>query len=205
MMRTISWCSLGLLVLSGACANGDGRGFASVDGTLRVTAPDDDFTTAAGDPATLERFTVSVANVSLVESTAGTSVVQTRTAALPVGSSFDPLDGDFALPFGPYEVDRGEFDTLSVSIRRFEAAGDANGAAFTMIYAPSTPLVLSSPAALPVDGERAPNVHLQITVDLPKDLLEGIDPLSESAAEALAARLAAAPEVVKATWKRTGD
>ncbi len=195
---------MGFVALS--CANGDGRGFASVDGTLRVSAPDDDFKTAAGQAATLERVTVTVASVSLVDTETSDTTVTTKTASLPVGTSFDPLAGEFTLPFGPYEVDRGEFATLAVAIRRVEAEGlVGSDKSFTITYTSTAPLVLTSGADLPVDGKRSPNIHLQITLALPRDLFEGLDPLADGAADALADRLSAADGVVKATWTRTGD
>lgn len=199
------WALFAALAL-GACANGDGHGFASVDGTLRVATPKDNFKTAAGEPAVLERVTLTVSSVGLVELREVNGQRVAKTAALPVGSSFDPLLREYTLPFGPYEVDRGDYNTLSVQVSRVELEGAVGtDRAFTVTLVPDSPLVFESGASLPVDGETAPNVHLQLVLQLPRNVFEGMDPLAKDAANVLSARLAAATGVVNATWTRTGD
>lgn len=198
--------ALGLASTLSACANGDGRGFGTVRGTLRATFSEDDFTTADGKAATLDRLTITVRALGLeaIEGTYDDGSAVTRTATVPIGSSFGPLAGDFALPFGPFEVDQGNFGELILWVERVEIEGEVGDESFTVVSTPKPALELRQAAALPINDSRPPDINLTVQLDLPDDLLDGLAPLAESASAELAQRVSDAARV-DATWVRSED
>ena len=186
------------------CANGDGRGFGTVSGKLRVTFAGTEFETSAGETAKLQRVTVTVSALTMDAPVESASGAGTRTATFAVGSSFGPLAGDFALPFGPFEVDRGDYATLGVKLTLVEFEGEVGDESFKLMVQPKGGIVLTSPAALPVNDTRAPNIDLSVTVKLATDLLDGVDPTTEAAVTVLEGRVATLGQL-GATWTRTDD
>ncbi|MBT9555708.1 MAG: hypothetical protein IV100_06740 [Myxococcales bacterium] len=198
--------ALGLASTLSACANGDGRGFGTVRGTLRVTFDGDEFTTADGKAASVDRLTITVRALGLeaIEGTYDDGSAVTRTATVPIGSSFDPLDRDFALPFGPFEVDQGNFGELILWVGRVEIEGEVGDDGFTVVSTRKPTLEVRQAAALPINDSRPPNINLTVQLDLPDDLLEGLAPLAEEASSDLAQRVNAQARV-DATWVRSED
>lgn len=198
--------ALVLGVTLSSCANGDGRGFGTVRGTLRVTFDGDDFTTADGKAASVNRLTITVRALGLeaIEGTYDDGSAVTRTATVPIGSSFGPLAGDFALPFGPFEVDQGNFGELILWVDRVEIEGEVGDDGFTVVSTPKPTLEVRQAAALPINDSRPPNINLTVQLDLPDDLLDGLAPLAESASAELVQRVSDAARV-DATWVRSED
>lgn len=189
-----------------ACASGDGRGFGTVRGTLRVTFNEDDFTTADGKAASVDRLTITVRALGLeaIEGTYPDGSAVTRTATVPIGSSFGPLKGEFDLPFGPFEVDQGNFGELILWVDRVEIEGEAGDDGFTVVATPKPALEVRQAAALPINDSRPPNINLTVELALPDDLLNGLAPLAESASADLSTRVSERARV-DATWVRSED
>ncbi len=198
--------ALGLTFTLSACANGDGRGFGTVRGTLRVTFSGGDFKTADGQTASVDRLTITVRALGLeaIEGTYPDGSAVTRTATVPIGSSFGPLAGDFALPFGPFEVDQGNFAQLVLWVERVEIEGEVGDDGFTVVSSSKPTLELKQAAALPVNDSRPPNINLTVALELPDDLLEGLAPLAESAPTELGQRVSDRGQL-DATWVRSED
>jgi hypothetical protein len=187
-----------------SCANGDGRGFGTVDGTIRVTFDGKDFRTASGAAGRITSVNVTLAGLDLAATSAVDGGVEDRVAAFGLGATFGPLAGDYALPFGPYEVGLADYSTLAVHVARLELEGEADGDAFTIVAEPEGGITLSAAAPLPVDGNRPPIITLTIAVALGPSLLEGLD-VTKAGVEALVTTRAASLGKLDASWARRGD
>lgn len=203
--RTLTGLLSALAVLSAlGCANGDGRGFGTVDGTLRVAFDGTDFTTKSGKKGSIDRATITVAGLDLRATTPGATGTSTQLASFAVGSSFGPLAGDFALPFGPFEVNQGAFSELVLHVARIELEGEADGKGFTIVAEPEAGAAVASAADLPVDENRAPNITLAVTLTVGAALLEGLDPTADGVSDEVSARVRSVGRL-DATWSRKAD
>lgn len=204
LMRCAAMLALALLVAS--CAFGDGRGFATVEGHLSVEYGEKKFTTAAGEGGKLTSLTVALVAVQLEGDTEVEGGVEHRTAIIAVAGSWAPLAGTQAFPFGPLEIDRGDYTEIVVTTRRMVFEGEVGDAEFRVEVAPEDGLSVRAPADLAANRDRPPNINLSITLQLPEGLLDGLDPVADpdGARAEIAARIVA-NGVVQAGWERSED
>ncbi len=186
------------LILS--CALGDGRGFATVDGSLSITMDN-------GEAPALEIFEVTVGALQLdgvtVTEGYGTEAV---SSALPVGLTFAPLDGAAPASFGPVEVDRGPYSTISVIISKVSVKSELGGTPFDLVLAPVGGIVVSAQADLPINRDELPRISISGVITLSNNVLGGVD-LSkgiDAVADKIAQNIEAGASL-NATWIRRGD
>jgi len=193
------------LLLAG-CAFGDGRGFATIDGTLTVEFSQDEFTTPGGAEGELDSLDISFLELQLEGDTAVEGGTEHRNSVLPIPGTFDPVDRTSSAAFGPYEVDRGDYSQFNAVINRLVVGGKVGDETFRLEIAPEGGIAIKAQADLPVNRERAPAITITARLILPDNLMEAVDPLGdENAAAAQIVANIMADGILDATWVRKAD
>jgi hypothetical protein len=196
MQLAVVICSTWVL----GCALGDGRGFATVDGSLSVTMD-------SGDPPSLDSFEVTVGTLELDGTTITAGYGKEEfTSSLAIGLTSTPLDGATPAPFGPFEVDSGPYSRISVVISKISLSGELGGSSFSLVVKPEGGLRVSAEADLPVNRDELPLISISAVLTLSNNVLGGVD--VSKGADTAAAQIAQNVEdgaQLSATWVRRGD
>ncbi len=192
------------LMLCG-CAFGDGRGFATVDGTLTVEIGEEEFNTAGGKRGRLESVEVELVQLQMEGDTEVEGGIEHRTSVLPIIGSFNPVAQTSSAPFGPYEVDRGDYVELNCVINRLVVQAKVGDELSRIEVVPAGGIRVTARAELPANRDRAPIITITARLILPDTLMADVDLSDEDAAAARIAANISTEAVLDATWVRKAD
>lgn len=204
-----SIAGLGVIVFASGvlgCALGDGRGFATADGSLTFELRESDFVTINNADGELESAEIGLVALQLSGDTAVSDGTEHRTSFLPVLGSWDPVEQTASTAFGPYEIDRGDYAELAVVVGRLVLRGTVGAETFRLEIAPPGGIRVTAPAALPVNREEKALITFTTRIILPEALLEGTDPVGQPDAtiDLLLQRIQD-EGVLDASWVRKAD
>jgi hypothetical protein len=196
---------MGVLVgLLAGCAIGDGRGWATVDGALTIELREDEFVTPGGADGTLLGMDVGLVTLELSGDTVLETGTESRSATLGVAAAWDPVAATTTAPFGPLEIDRGDYARLTAIIGRIVIRAEVGGETHRIEIAPADGVRIPAPADLPANADRPPNITLSARLVLPDTLMDGVDPAADDAGARIQANIEAAGSI-QATWSRKAD
>lgn len=204
-MRTAIPLALAGVLLVG-CAFGEGRGYGTVDGTLVVTLKSDAFEASSGAAGKLTLVTVTVQQLQMEADHALKGGTEHVSTVIPIPASWSPLAGAQTVNFGPLEIDGADYHQLILVVQTLELHGTIGDKPFELTIAPEGGIPIEAPADLPVNREKAPNIHFVASLEVPEDLLAGTDPVADPAAASLAAAAALSSRgILRVDWERTPD
>ena len=206
-MKALMFASVVVLsaatVLSG-CANGDGQGFGTVSGTMAVSLEGEEFQAPGGGVGVLKSFTIGIGAVRLEAITEVEGGENRQSTLLPIGSHWAPLAGFAQIPYGPLEVDQGDYQILSVLVTRIATTIEVDGEEQSTEHVWPEGFAISAEIDIPVNRDRPPNIGLTTELVVDASAFDNLDLSGDDAAAQLAARITATSNV-NATWIRKAD
>ncbi|MFT5431050.1 MAG: hypothetical protein ACI9OJ_001729 [Myxococcota bacterium] len=196
----------GLLGLLTACANGDGRGFGTVSGVMTVSLDGTSFTSVSGESAEVTSITIGVLGIRIAAAADAPTEDETGEllAVLPIGAHWAPMAGRADIPYGPYEVERGDYHTLSVLISRVRLSIDVGGVTQTIEVTWPEGLSVDAEIELAVNSDRPPNIEMVTELVVDAASFDRVDFFGDNIRDELALGLARTG-VINATWIRKAD
>jgi len=147
------------------CAIGDGRGFATVDGTLDLEFEGTVSKNEAGDKVTkfetidgttveLSSLKIVVSHLQLESKNADDQGTSELISKLNVGQEFELIQAAPGHQFGPFEIDAGNYQQMAVIISQITIVGTLGGTKLTLKLSPEEPVRVSRLFDSEIDVQR---------------------------------------------------
>jgi len=192
------------VALAAGCANGDGRGYGTVSGTMTVSLEGETVPVGGDEVGTITALTIGVGAARLETAESAEGGENRLLSLMPIGAHWAPLAGEASIPFGPYEIDQGDYVALSAIITRVDVTIEVGERELTREFVWPEGLPVSSALDLAVNRDRPPNIILTTELVVNADAFARVDFEADDATEQVAAGLQASG-AINVTWVRKKD